>query len=74
VPHLLDEGGREKVLGECMDKLPEPQRVAVTMFFLEELSYVEVAERAGYSLGAVKSYIQNGKRNLRICLEGKGIT
>ncbi len=72
VLHLLDEGGREAALAECLKKLPEPQRIAVTLFFMEELSYADIVERAGYSPTAVKSYIQNGKRNLKICLEKGG--
>ncbi|GAB6011339.1 RNA polymerase sigma factor [Viscerimonas tarda] len=69
---LLDEGTddeREAVLGKCLEKLPEPQRIAIAKFFYEEMSYVEVSEWTGYSLKAVKSYIQNGKRNLKICIE-----
>lgn len=73
VLHLLDEGGSDKALGECMERLPEGQRTAIGLFFLEEMSYADVAEKTGYSLSAVKSFIQNGKRNLRICMEKKGI-
>ena len=43
-------------------------------FFLNELSYKEVEERTGFSSKMVKSFIQNGKRNLKLCLERKGIT
>ena len=42
--------------------------------FLNELSYKEVEERTGFSSKMVKSFIQNGKRNLKLCLERKGIT
>ncbi|MDR1809066.1 MAG: RNA polymerase sigma factor [Prevotella sp.] len=69
---LLDEGGcdgREAALERCLEKLPEPQRISIRKFFYEELSYAETSEATGYSLKAVKSYIQNGKRNLRICIE-----
>jgi len=65
---------REKALRECMDALPERQRVSVNYFFLNELSYKEVEERTGFSSKMVKSFIQNGKRNLKLCLERKGIT
>ena len=54
--------------------LPERQRVSVKYFFLNELSYKEVEERTGFSSKMVKSFIQNGKRNLKLCLERKGIT
>jgi len=58
-----------KVLERCMDKLPAKQKQTVSLFYLQEKCYKEVAEHTGYSLNDVKSYIQNGKRNLKICLE-----
>ncbi|MFR9166463.1 MAG: RNA polymerase sigma factor [Dysgonomonas sp.] len=69
---LLEENTdneREAVLNKCMEKLPEPQRISVKKFFYEELSYADIVESTGYNLKSVKSYIQNGKRNLRICIE-----
>ncbi|MDR1415249.1 MAG: sigma-70 family RNA polymerase sigma factor [Odoribacteraceae bacterium] len=65
---------RDATLRECLDALPEKQRACVQAFFLEELSYKEVGERAGFSLKNVKSFIQNGKRNLKTCLESKGVS
>jgi RNA polymerase sigma-70 factor (ECF subfamily) len=65
---------REEALRECIEALPEAQRACVNAFFLEGLSYKEIEARAGYSLKSVKSYMQNGKRNLKACLERKGIT
>ena len=52
-----------------MKLLSEGQRQSVQLFYLEEKCYKEVAEITGYSMNDVKSYIQNGKRNLKICLE-----
>lgn len=66
-----DQQGR--ALRECIESLPDKQRVSVNYFFLDELSYKEVEERTGFSLKMIKSFIQNGKRNLRLCLERKGI-
>lgn len=63
----------EGVLRECMEALPEKQKVSVTHFFIDELSYKEIEEKTGYALKHVKSFIQNGKRNLKLCLENKGI-
>ena len=65
---------REKSLRECVERLPEKQRISVRYFFLDELSYKEVEERTGFSSKMVKSFIQNGKRNLKLCLERKGVT
>ncbi|MDR1667511.1 MAG: sigma-70 family RNA polymerase sigma factor [Bacteroidales bacterium] len=78
VDHLLLNEGREEQNGEwlealhrCMEKLPEPQRISIRKFFLDEMSYADVANATGYQLKSVKSYIQNGKRNLKICIESR---
>ena len=53
----------------CMESLPNEQRISVDLFYLQEKCYKEIAEITGYELQKVKSYIQNGKRNLKICIE-----
>ena len=73
--HLLDKRDNEAllaVLEKCMEQLPEPQRRSITLFFFDEKSYAEIVELTDYHLKSVKSYIQNGKRNLRICIETQG--
>lgn len=62
---------REKALQECIERLPEKQQQCVRWFFWEELSYKDIENNSGFSLKLVKSFIQNGKRNLKICLENK---
>lgn len=57
------------VMEKCMETLPEEQRKSVDLFYLQEKCYKEVAEITGYDMLKVKSYIQNGKRNLKICIE-----
>lgn len=54
---------------KCMETLPEEQKRSVNLFYLQEKSYREVAVITGYEMTKVKSYIQNGKRNLKICME-----
>jgi RNA polymerase sigma-70 factor (ECF subfamily) len=71
--HLLNEGGEEDerlpALQKCIEKLPEHQREAVIRFFYEEMSYQDIAETMIFDVKKVKSFIQNGKRNLKICIE-----
>jgi RNA polymerase sigma-70 factor (ECF subfamily) len=72
--HLLNDeteanDGRMEALNQCLEKLPEQQRIAIMHFFMEEMSYVDIVDSTGYNLNQVKSYIQNGKRNLKICIE-----
>ena len=71
---VSESENREESLRECVESLPEKQRISVKYFFFDELSYKEVEERTGVSLKMVKSFIQNGKRNLKLCLERKGVT
>lgn len=51
-------------LEQGLTTLKEEQRVCIELFFLQEKRYEEVADITGYSTKQVKSYIQNGKRNL----------
>ena len=59
------------LLEEAIEELNEEQRQCVILFYLKKNSYQQITEKTGYSLLQVKSYIQNGKRNLKIILEKK---
>ena len=71
--NLLDEedenSERIQALQYCMEKLPEQQRVSIIHFFNDAMSYADIVDATGFPLIKVKSYIQNGKRNLKICIE-----
>jgi len=56
---------------EALKSLKEEQRVCLELFYLNELSYAQVSERTGYQLNQVKSFIQNGKRNLEVYFRKK---
>lgn len=56
---------------DCIDQLKHEQKNCIELFYLQEFCYNEIAEQTGYLLKKVKSYIQNGKRNLKLCLENK---
>jgi RNA polymerase sigma factor (sigma-70 family) len=60
---------RTPPLQECLDKLGDLQKRCVQWFYYEDKSYKEIADTLREDLGKVRSYIQNGKRNLRLCLE-----
>lgn len=72
-PHLDDsEGMREQNLSKmesCIEQLKEEQRVCVKLFYLEQKCYKDIADKTGYSMKQVKSNIQNGRRNLKICMD-----
>lgn len=56
-------------LESCLDTLIEKQKRSIQLFFIEQKCYKEVVEITGYSMNDVKSFIQNGKRNLKNCME-----
>jgi RNA polymerase sigma-70 factor (ECF subfamily) len=49
-------------------ELNEEQRRVVALFYLHKQSYEQIMQQTGYSFAQVKSYIQNGKRNLKLIL------
>jgi len=71
--HLNDETvdmeGNLTKLEKCMEELKQQQQQCVRLFYLEEKSYQEVSRETRFPLKEVKSYIQNGKRNLKLCME-----
>jgi RNA polymerase sigma-70 factor (ECF subfamily) len=68
---LLQSEVTYDLLEEAIEELNADQRRCVTLFYLQKQSYQQIADKTGYSLLQVKSYIQNGKRNLKILLEKK---
>lgn len=55
-------------LNQALDELKEHQRKCVVLFYLKQQTYKEVSDVTGFSIKEVKSYIQNGKRNLQLKL------
>ena len=58
-----------EVLNNYLKDLKEEQRICLEHMYLNNMSYQDISEKTGYALKHVKSYIQNGKRNLKIKLE-----
>ncbi len=63
--HALD------LMETALKELNPEQQQCVTLFYLNKKSYQEISEVTGFSMLQVKSYIQNGKRNLRNLIEKK---
>src|SRR5690349_1926443 len=53
----------------CLQTLTEEQRVSVELFYLQNKCYKEISEATGLDWNKVRSHIQNGRRNLKICME-----
>jgi RNA polymerase sigma factor (sigma-70 family) len=54
---------------KCLEKLPAEQEKTVRLFYLENKCYKDIAELTGIEWNKVRSFIQNGRRNLKICIE-----
>jgi RNA polymerase sigma-70 factor (ECF subfamily) len=70
--HPLDEDEEvdlSPALKNCMEKLKEVQRKSIELFYYKKLCYKEIAAHLNIPEKKVKSDIQNGKRNLKLCLE-----
>ncbi len=64
----------EKALKECIEQLKSEQKQCIELFYYQKLCYQEIAESLRLSEKKVKSYLQNGKRNLKICLKSKNVS
>jgi RNA polymerase sigma factor (sigma-70 family) len=70
--HLDEEPELESNLTKlegCIERLVNEQKHCVQLFYLQQKCYKEITSLTGFDLNSVKSYIQNGKRNLKICME-----
>ena len=62
----LEKDTTLNAIESAMQQLNKEQQQCVTLFYLQKKSYQEITDLTGFSLLQVKSYIQNGKRNLKI--------
>jgi RNA polymerase sigma-70 factor (ECF subfamily) len=64
---LLDRLGTERVVA-AIDRLPEEYRVVSTLYFMEDLSYEEIAQVLGCPIGTVRSRLHRGRKMLQKAL------
>jgi len=72
--HQIEKEDKElnlQKLDDAILSLKKEQRICIELFYLKEKSYEEVASETGYELKQVKSYIQNGKRNLKLIIKNE---
>ncbi len=71
---LQKHAEKEKLLSLLeisLQQLNTEQRICIDLFYLEKRSYQQICEQTGFNLLQVKSFIQNGKRNLKLLVEKK---
>ena len=74
--HLEDVLVREenlRHLQDCIEQLVVQQKESIALFYLEGKCYKEIAANTGIEVQKIKSYIQNGRRNLKLCMEKREI-
>ena len=76
VLHPIDKEDQsiEDALQACIEQLKDEQKQCIELFYYKKLCYQEIAEKLGINEKKVKSFLQNGKRNLKICLEKKDVS
>ena len=56
---------------QCLEGLPGMQKTAIRQFYIEGRCYNEIAENMGQDWNQIRSFVQNGRRNLKICMDSK---
>jgi RNA polymerase sigma-70 factor (ECF subfamily) len=66
---VLEKEENFSKLEYCMGTLATEQREAIKMFYLDGKCYNEIVELTGQEWNQVRSFIQNGRRNLKLCMD-----
>ena len=70
--HPFEEDTKEQEftqLEQCLEQLTGLQKDCVELFYYQNKSYKDIAVLKSLPLGKIRSSIQNGRRNLKICME-----
>lgn len=71
---LAQHADKERILSvleSSVEELNKEQKICIYLFYLQKKTYKAISEQTGYTIMQVKSFIQNGKRNLRMLVEKK---
>jgi RNA polymerase sigma factor (sigma-70 family) len=66
---IMEKEESFKAMSGCLEELDTDQKTAIELFYLQGKCYNEIAAHTGMDWKKVRSSIQNGKRNLKICME-----
>ena len=70
---VVERADLQRHLEEALRQLPAQQRVPLVLFHLEDMSYQQVADALGVSLGKVKTDIHRGREALRRHLKSHAV-
>ena len=66
---IMEKEARLDRLSGCIETLSADQKTVVSLFYLENKCYKEIETVTGFDWNKVRSLIQNGRRNLRLCMQ-----
>jgi RNA polymerase sigma factor (sigma-70 family) len=69
--HAAEKERLLSMVETSLDELSNEQKRCITLFYLDKKSYQQISDETGFNLMQVKSFIQNGKRNLKLLVEKK---
>jgi len=58
-----------KWLESCMQSLSTDQKRVIALFYLQQKCYNDICSITGFAWNKVRSLVQNGRRNLKMCME-----
>jgi RNA polymerase sigma factor (sigma-70 family) len=56
-------------LENCIEGLQREQQEIIRLFYLQEKCYNEIVDLTGFDWNKVRSLVQNGRRNLKNCMD-----
>ncbi|RJL01500.1 sigma-70 family RNA polymerase sigma factor [Paracoccus aestuarii] len=59
---------QRRMLDECLNRLAEPQAIAVRAVYLEGASYADLAESAGIPINTARSWLRRSLLRLKDCV------
>jgi len=71
--HVAEKEEQLNGMENCIEQLPAEQKQAIQLFYLKEKCYKEIADLTETDINKVRSFIQNGRRNLKICMEKQAL-
>ena len=69
---VLEKESDFKRLEACIEQLGEEQKTIINLFYMQQKCYNEIVDETGLEWSKVRSVVQNGRRNLKICMEKNG--
>ncbi len=71
--NVMEKEQHLSIMEFCIEQLPGEQKKSIQLFYLEEKCYKDISEITNTDINKVRSFIQNGRRNLKLCMEKQAL-